>query len=169
VVACLGTVATSPPLSAPVTSEYTGPTLRLTQETPRLTRRLIVRATARDSDAFIEGGVNGELVARWKPAGASATPAPKLSAALERVDVPTRYPWTVDFTAPDTDHPTQAGSAYFHSCNLKDGCEMEVELEVMALGDLGTGTIEVDWRLLAEIQARTDDTPKGFAVSIEEP
>ncbi len=167
VVACLGTVATSPPRSPPATATI-GSTLRLTQDTPRSTRGFVIRVSARDSSEDVRGEVNGLLTARWMPAGPTTSPAPTLRARLARVDDTQETGRTFTLDTPGASQEWYAGSAYFDTCTLKKGCELEVELDFEAQGELGEGTVEVDWKVNAEAYTFTDDAPKGFTVEIQE-
>lgn len=168
-VACLGTVATSRPRSPPTTAEQTGPTVRLTQDAPRSTRRFVVRVSARDSSEVAEGRVEAALTARWKPADATAAPGLTLRSRLARVDDTDEPSRTVPLDTPDAPREAYTGSVYLDGCELKQGCEVEVELDLEAVGALGTGTVEVDWTLQAEAFTFTNEAPRGFTVQILEP
>jgi hypothetical protein len=164
--ACLGTVATSQPRSPSVTSAVSS-TTRLTQDTPTSTHRFVVQVSARNSSEIAQGEVRGQLTARWKPAGFTASPAITLRSWLARVDDTEEPSWRLPLDTPDSPEKESLRAVYF-KCKLDTECELEVELSLEAQGKLGEGIVEVEWRVDAEAYTNTDDAPERFAVEIQE-
>jgi hypothetical protein len=171
-VACIGTVATSPPRSPPVTAEHAGPTLRLTAQSPRATRDLIVRISAEDSSSVVEGETWLEFTPRWQTTDPTRAGKPSLRVllALEGADGPMAGD-TFPLEAPGGQEPFQASyNSLPHGCRLDQPCEWKAVLEVEALGELGEDVVEVDWTAFVIAFVRdTDDMPAGFTVHISEP
>ncbi|MFP2906593.1 hypothetical protein ACLESD_16315 [Pyxidicoccus sp. 3LFB2] len=168
VVACLGTVATSPPRSPSITAEFTGPTMHFTQDKPWSTRRFVARATARNSNESIGGSMSGMLTARWKPIGVTTSSGPTLRSRLVHPGDTANLSRDITLDTPDTPKEVSPGGVFFPHCELDERCELEVELHIEVVGELGEGTVEVDWTLQAEAYAHSEDTPKGFALEIQE-
>ena len=166
VAACLGTVATSQPRSQSVTSTVSS-TTRLTQDTPTSTHRFVVQVSARNSSELAQGEVRGQLTARWKPAGFTASPPIALRSRLARVDDTEEPSSPLPLDTPDSPEKESLRAAYFE-CKLDTECELEVELSLEAQGKLGEGIVEVEWRVDAEAYTNTDDAPERFAVEIQE-
>lgn len=73
-VACIGTVATSPP-SHTTTAEFTGPSFTMTAEQTKVTRRVTIRLTPKE-DISASVSVDAHVKVRWTPEDAS-TPTPR--------------------------------------------------------------------------------------------
>lgn len=169
VVASLGTVATSDVESPPRSAEHIGQTLHLTREAPTSTHRFVVRITSRDSSGTAYGNVEASVTARWKPADATAPTPPSMRATLSGPGDTTEPGATVRLETPEVPLDVfVAGWVSFNGCKLEGACEVPVELDLEALGDLGAGVIEVDWALRATAHTAADELPEGFTVEILE-
>lgn len=169
-VACIATVATSKVASSPVSSEYTGETLRLTATSPRVTRQLVVRAFARRSSRTVGGDVSVEVIPTWRSSRPAPTDRPSLRLRV-------RYP--EDGNKPDTtqvlDAPGVQGRPLLDGvflgggCKLDEDCEWNVLVELEVQGDIGEDVVEVDWKATANAEAfDTTEQPDDFRVEISE-
>ncbi|WNG14208.1 hypothetical protein [Cystobacter fuscus] len=175
VVAGIGSVATSPPSSPMVSSEYEGSPLTITTQAPTTTRHLKVRVTAEDySFDRAEVSVTAQVTARWTPADPSHTEKPWL---LTRLYVPSE-----DYSGPGPGHgqvlvlgePGQPVSLQTYTggtseCKPDQGCEWTVPLEFELQPNATEGSVEVEWKVTAEAYVEgTNDLPKGFTVQVSE-
>jgi hypothetical protein len=84
-VACLGTVATSPPRTNDAVTEFQGTPVQVTTGTRKATRQFSVRALmSEDPKGTVGGGVRLEATARWRPTDPARPERPWLQDALPR-------------------------------------------------------------------------------------
>jgi hypothetical protein len=170
-VACIATVATSKPISPPVTSEYAGQT-RLTAGSPRATRQLFLRASARNAPNTVLGEAVVELIPRWQSSGATPASRPTLRVRWGDPDDPSSLGTTHELTAPGGQGGviSSATSLENSDCRLDEGCEWTKVLDLEVQGVLGEDVVEVDWKVRALVEAYdTSEKPDGFRLEIWEP
>ena len=169
-VACIGTVATSKVASPPITAEYQGETLRLTAASPTATRRVVIRASAKDSSDTVGGDSSVELVAHWRTTTPSPTDKPSLRVRWRHQEDDNKQGTTHVLDAPGQASPLYDGEFLTGRCELDENCEWPLVLDVEAQGVAGEDVVEVDWKVIAnvEIWDKTEQ-PEGFQVHISEP
>jgi len=167
VAACLGTVATSPQRTPSSISAVVTSTTRLTQDTPTSMHRFVVQVSARDSSEIAGVMVWGQLTARWKPAGFTASPAITLRSRLARVDDTEEPSSPLPLDTPDSPKNEFLKATSFE-CKLDTECKLEVELSLEAQGELGEGIVEVEWRVNAAAHTSMDDALERVTVAIQE-
>ncbi|RKH26890.1 hypothetical protein D7Y15_20095 [Corallococcus sp. AB030] len=174
--ACASVVATSRAQSEDVASPvHTGTPFRLTAETDKVTRTLVVRTSAKEklSDP-VEGELHIQAKAKWTPGAPTQTPQPSL--AISFLDGELTYGGQSGVLEPDV-AVTVENVAYFGgNCAQNQGCEWTVQVvfDVRSNSDSGTieapGTVDVEWTAQGFAHVLDDSSvPKGFTVSLSEP
>ncbi|RKG93896.1 hypothetical protein [Corallococcus terminator] len=170
-VACAGSVATSKATMAPVSSGRLsiGP-VRLSAQTPRVTKPFLIRVTAEQPSQLLDGHVHVVVTAHWKPVAPThttgpwfrpsltqegAVPGPGPSLPLTGLGKPVGHDMTEHFAA---------------ECALKAGtaCEWRVDLHLETAADAPPGTVDVMVDATARMSARQKEAPRGFTVTLEE-
>ncbi|WP_158620499.1 MULTISPECIES: hypothetical protein, partial [Corallococcus] len=170
-VACVSVVATSQATSPDVASEeHVGAPLSLTNEAPKATRQLIVRASAtRPPAKRAEAGLSVRVTARWIPADPSQTVSPWLKVILsdsQDGSGPTAY----GILTEQTPLILEGVSSLSPDCELQASCEWRANVNFEMQDNTSAGTVELEWT--AQAHARVVDTssvPKGFTVSVSAP
>ncbi|CAM3207047.1 hypothetical protein G4177_34325 [Corallococcus sp. ZKHCc1 1396] len=171
-VACASVVATSQPTSDDVFSnEHVGEPLRLTTEAPRVTRRLVVRASApKPPSKQAEGELVVRARARWTPADPGQTVNPWLKVILTQGTNSTSGPRASAVLEPGETSTVEGNTILFSDCNLQSACVWTVDVTFEVQANVGAGTVELDWTAQAGVRVvDTDEVPKGFSVSVSEP
>ena len=175
-VASIGSVATSPANAPPVSSEYEGPPLSLTTQAPTTTRRFKVRVSAQEqSFDRVEVMLLAQITARWRPTDPSRTEKPWL---LTRLYIPSDIhagPGPGQGELLVLGEPGQPVTVNTHTsasseCKTDQGCEWIVPMEFELQPNVGEGSVDVEWKVMAEAYAEgTTTLPKGFTVEVSEP
>ncbi|WNG23688.1 hypothetical protein F0U62_06350 [Cystobacter fuscus] len=177
VVACIGSVATSPSATSPqVIAEYEGPPLGLTTRATTATRHFKVRVSVQEqSFDRVELLLRAQVTARWSPTDPNNHETPWL---LTRLYIPSDNdsgpgPGRGEVlilgkpNQPLTVEPLTSDSS---ECKTDQGCEWTVPLEFELLPHAAEGSVEVEWKVTAEAYAEGATTlPKGFTVQVSEP
>ncbi|RKG67161.1 hypothetical protein D7V80_17120 [Corallococcus sp. CA054B] len=176
--ACASVVATSRARSDDVASPvHTGASFRLTTDTPRVTRTLVVRTSAakKVSDP-VEGEVRIQAQAKWTPGASTPTPQPSLVISSLYGDALQEDRRSV--LEPDVAVTVESVRYLDERCSEGQGCEWTVQavfdVDVQSDADSGTvgelGTIDVEWTAQAFMRVLDEsNVPKGFTVSLSEP
>ncbi|CAM4139058.1 hypothetical protein [Corallococcus exiguus] len=176
--ACASVVATSRAQSNDVASPvHTGTPFRLTTETGRVTRTVVVRASAKKklSDP-VEGEVRINAKAKWTPADPAQTTKPSL--VISYLHGEALYEDRRSILEPDVAVTVESTKFLDEKCSEDQGCEWTVEaifgIDVQSDADSGTvvdpGTVDVEWTAQAFMHVLDDSSvPSGFTVSVSEP
>ncbi|RKG58584.1 hypothetical protein D7X30_13315 [Corallococcus sp. AB011P] len=176
--ACASVVATSRARTEDVASPvHTGTPFRLTTETGRVTRTVVVRASATKklSDP-VEGEVRIQAKAKWTPGNPTPTTQPSLVISYLHGDA--FYEDRRSVLEPDVAVTVESVKYLDERCSEGQGCEWTVQavfdVGVQSDADSGTvaapGTIDVEWTAQAFMRVLDEsNVPKGFTVSLSEP
>ena len=177
VVACIGSVATSPtPLPPQVNSEYAGPPLGLTTQAPTATRHFKVRVSVQEkSFDRVEVLLRAEVTARWSPTDPNSHEKPWL---LTRMYIPSDNDSgpgpgrgeVLILEKPDQPMTVATLTSDSSECKTDQGCEWTVPMEFELLPLAAEGSVAVEWKVTAEAYAVGATTlPKGFTVQVSAP
>jgi hypothetical protein len=167
-VACLGTVATSPPRSPSVTAGHEGAPVSLSTSAPRATRPIKIRVTMEEDAEAIEGHLTVNLTARWTPTDPASPERPWLRAGL--FDEDGTWAEATVLEAGATSALPEVNRSLFTCTPTARTCEWDQTLHLELQPDVGQGTAEVAWSAEAWMYAdNTDELPKGFKVEVSEP
>ncbi|NNB94669.1 hypothetical protein HI113_12230 [Corallococcus exiguus] len=176
--ACASVVATSRNQSEDVASPvHTGTPFQLTTETGRVTRTVVVRASATKklSDP-VEGEVHIKAKAKWTPADPAQTTKPSL--VISHLHGETLYEDRRSVLEPDVAVAVESMEFLSEKCSEDQGCEWTLQavfgIDVQSDADSGTvadpGTVDVEWTAQAFMHVLDESSvPKGFTVSVSEP
>ncbi|MBZ4371031.1 hypothetical protein NR800_15760 [Corallococcus interemptor] len=174
--ACASVVATSRAQSDDVASQvHTGAPFRLTAETFKVTRTLVVRTSAQEKSSDpVEGEVHIQARAKWTPGDPIQTPPPSLAIGYLEGELTSRSQSGI--LEPNVAVTVESVTYLGENCPTVQGCEwtLQVVFDVQANSDSGTltapGTVDVEWTAQAFMHVLDDSSaPKGFTVSVSEP
>ncbi|MBN9683902.1 MULTISPECIES: hypothetical protein [unclassified Corallococcus] len=174
--ACVSVVATSRARSEDVASSpYTGTPFRLTAETSKVTRTLVIRTTQKEKSSDpVSGEVHIQAKAKWTPGDPIQTPPPSL--AISYPDGELTYGSQSGILEPDVSVTVENVTYLDEKCSKAQDCEWtaQVIFNVQGNSDSGTitapGTVDVEWTAQAFMHVLDDSSvPKGFTVTVSEP
>ncbi|AFE06410.1 hypothetical protein COCOR_05495 [Corallococcus coralloides DSM 2259] len=174
--ACVSVVATSRAQSDDVASPvYTGAPFRLTAETFKVTRTLVVRTSSKEKSSDpMEGEVRIQANAKWTPGDPIQTPPPSLAIGYLEGELTSRSQSGI--LEPDVAVTVESVTYLGENCPTDQGCEwtLQVVFDVQGNSDSGTveapGTVDVEWTAQAFVHVLDESSvPKGFTVSVSEP
>ncbi|NOK16478.1 hypothetical protein [Corallococcus carmarthensis] len=168
--ACASVVATSRAQSEDVLSPtLTGTPVRLTTDTGKVTRTVVVRATAKeDSKDPVEGELRIQARAKWTPSDPTQTAQPWLAIHHSEGEFATGSGSGV--LEPGVTVTVESSASLGHACPLNQDCEWTVQVAFEVQSNTGPGTVDVEWTAQAAAHVLDDSSvPKGFTVSLSEP
>jgi hypothetical protein len=178
-VACAGSVATSPTLPW-VTTEHQGAPLTLRTESPTVTRHLRVRLSTRKQPAQpINLGLEAAVTATWRPDSptSSLSLKPRLRARLVLPPGSASSPdWTEpsEFNRSGSGLPEEQARLYpsaqsFGECTLAQECEWSIALELELQPQGAVGAVDVNWTFQANVGiVDSTEPPEDIDVEISE-
>ncbi|RKH16145.1 hypothetical protein D7Y13_13115 [Corallococcus praedator] len=155
---------------APVSSERLalGP-VRLSAQTPRVTKPFLIRVTAEQASKPLSGDFHVVVTAHWNPVNPAQTTGTWLRPSLTRDGATLNPGPSLPLTEPGTPVGHSLHEYFPPECELKDGqaCEWRVNLDLEIAADAPPGTVDVKVDAVAQASARQEEAPRGFTVTLE--
>ncbi|RYZ38577.1 MAG: hypothetical protein EOO71_23400 [Myxococcaceae bacterium] len=169
--ACASVVATSQATSPDVDSEkFEGAPLRLTTDAPRVTRPLVVRASApKPVSKWVAGDMAVQATARWIPADPAQAVSPWLKLIITDEAGGAASTTSVILTA-GTPVALEGRGALSPDCEMGASCEWTPNVNFEVQANAVPGTVELEWTAQAHVHVvDTSSVPDGFSVSVSAP
>ncbi|GMU01549.1 hypothetical protein KH5H1_56690 [Corallococcus caeni] len=168
--ACASVVATSRIRSRDELSPVlTGTPVRLTMDSTKVMRTLVVRADAKEGSSVPAVG-NLRLLAnaKWTPSTPTQTAQPRLS--INAYDGQTDRGGTSEVLKPAVTVKLRSVTGLGRECPLNSGCAWTAQVAFELKDREVPGTVDVEWKAMAAVHVEgTNDLPEGFTVSMSEP
>lgn len=175
-VACIGSVATSPshpPEMDQEEQEHEGTPLTLSTESPKATRHLRLQfSTNEPSSKTVQFNLVANSSTRWKPDEPASSLEPRFRLRMTMEPPPEGSPgWNqpVWFEGNEGTGRQYASVATGGECKLDQVCEWSVPLEFELVPNGTAGTAEVEWTVRVWASTPKGEMPEGFTVQLSEP